>query len=376
MRYSAQYSNQIRVQETRVLTDASLNDLVGLVYDAATEPQRWNDFLASLTTVLHATAASFDYFDHVANRGGVAAACGITREDMIAYMEYYSARNELWPKIAAAGLLRPGAVVENRSVYSDDEFARTEYCADFLEKRLGVFHAFGGPVLLDAAVSSNLSVLRPRSKPLEYEERQFMRSLMPHLQRSLAIWRRISSAEAERATAVEAMDHSSVPTLIIDETAAVRLMNAAARSIIRLRDGVAVDGTQLTVGGRALIVSPRVECVPRPNGKRPYVISIAPLRTETTPLIPQARRAFVVLISDPDRQVGLDDDRLSRMFGVTRTESRLASLLLEGRNLKEASSEMRIAVGTARVHLKRIMMKTQTRRQSELVLLLRAMVVQ
>ena len=49
---------------------------------------------------------------------------------------------------------------------------------------------------------------------------------------------------------------------------------------------------------------------------------------------------------------------------------RLADLLLEGLEISEAAGQMSMAVETARSHLKRIMAKTGTRRQVELMRLM------
>ncbi|HJZ12631.1 MAG TPA: hypothetical protein VJ521_10795 [Acidobacteriota bacterium] len=50
--------------------------------------------------------------------------------------------------------------------------------------------------------------------------------------------------------------------------------------------------------------------------------------------------------------------------------AKLAAILTEGTNLREAAQRLGITVYTARDHLKRILSKTQTPRQSELMRLL------
>jgi DNA-binding CsgD family transcriptional regulator len=58
---------------------------------------------------------------------------------------------------------------------------------------------------------------------------------------------------------------------------------------------------------------------------------------------------------------------LSQLYGLTRGEAALASYLLRGKSIEEASEELFISPHTARTHLKRIFMKTDTHRQTELV---------
>jgi DNA-binding CsgD family transcriptional regulator len=61
---------------------------------------------------------------------------------------------------------------------------------------------------------------------------------------------------------------------------------------------------------------------------------------------------------------------LQQLFGFTRMESRLAQVLLSGDSLKAAAARLTISEGHARQRLKSMFSKTETSRQSELILLL------
>ena len=61
---------------------------------------------------------------------------------------------------------------------------------------------------------------------------------------------------------------------------------------------------------------------------------------------------------------------LRHRYGLTPTECRLAHLLCQGLKVSEASKQMGITLETARYHLKRVMAKTSTHRQAELVRLM------
>jgi DNA-binding CsgD family transcriptional regulator len=73
---------------------------------------------------------------------------------------------------------------------------------------------------------------------------------------------------------------------------------------------------------------------------------------------------------EPDRPLSPDLGVLGTTFQLTRREVTLASLLVRSTDLADAASQMGIGIGTARGHLKRILAKTDTHRQAELVLLL------
>ncbi len=70
-----------------------------------------------------------------------------------------------------------------------------------------------------------------------------------------------------------------------------------------------------------------------------------------------------------DRDLGLvvDERTLVSLYGLTRGEACLAAKLVQGKSIEEAATDLFISAHTARTHLKRIFMKTDTHRQPELV---------
>lgn len=55
------------------------------------------------------------------------------------------------------------------------------------------------------------------------------------------------------------------------------------------------------------------------------------------------------------------------IYELSASESKVVSLLVQGRNTKEIASSLHVADSTLRTHLKRIFSKTETRNQAELV---------
>jgi DNA-binding CsgD family transcriptional regulator len=63
----------------------------------------------------------------------------------------------------------------------------------------------------------------------------------------------------------------------------------------------------------------------------------------------------------------VDERSLISLYGLTRGEASLAAKLIQGKSIEDAASELFVSPHTARTHLKRIFMKTDTHRQPELV---------
>ena len=81
---------------------------------------------------------------------------------------------------------------------------------------------------------------------------------------------------------------------------------------------------------------------------------------------PEHRTALLRLY-DQDMGLVVDERALISLYGLTRGEAALAAKLVQGKSIEDAAAELFVSAHTARTHLKRIFMKTDTHRQPELV---------
>jgi DNA-binding CsgD family transcriptional regulator len=101
---------------------------------------------------------------------------------------------------------------------------------------------------------------------------------------------------------------------------------------------------------------------------RPLQIVVSPFIAGSIMNEPQA--TALVQFSDPFVSPHSRSAVLRPLYGLSPTESRLADLLLQNLEVREAADRMKITLETARFHLKRVMAKTGTRRQTELMRLM------
>jgi len=76
---------------------------------------------------------------------------------------------------------------------------------------------------------------------------------------------------------------------------------------------------------------------------------------------------FVLTVDDPESAMDRKVAEVSEACGLTPTEERMLSLIVEGLDTIVAAKRLGIAPTTARTHLQRLFAKTGTARQSELV---------
>lgn len=137
----------------------------------------------------------------------------------------------------------------------------------------------------------------------------------------------------------------------------------------RPRRDAALDSLRTGLGAGAATAM----LLPRRGGGRPYVLELLALpAAATTAASPPAH--CVLLVSDPSEALQLPPRMLRDLYGLTRREASVASLLACGLSVGVIAEELGIAIGTARLHLDHALKKTATHSQSELVRLLLASV--
>jgi DNA-binding CsgD family transcriptional regulator len=214
--------------------------------------------------------------------------------------------------------------------------------------------------------------------------------------RAVTVEQRLGGLALDHAGASEALDRISTAVLLLDERGRVVVFNRAAGELLRRGDGltlerdgqlrtaIAADGAALRraiVGACATGSAARDDgaapwdagsalLVARPLG-RPLQITVSPLRL-TVPILAGAPPRAIVLVADPDERPAGRDDVWRRLFGFTAAETRVAALLATGLRVQDCADALSVGEATIRTHLKRLLHKTGSRTQSDLM---RALVV-
>jgi len=381
--------------------------LIGSIYEAALEPDKWPGALQQLATYTDAASAAAFVVDLGAAAVGFMTVSGIDPKALDAYGAYY-ARIDPWN--AFLGARAAGRPIVSQVVMDDDAFAGTEFCSDFLRPQ-DIFHAMGGFPLRSGSLAFLTGVQRPRNRggfqPADLER---MRAVFPHLARAARIHRRLAQAGGIAAGLTAALDRVPLGALLCDRQGRLVWMNRLAEELIRRDDGLrlrqgrleAASANGTTAALRRMIATaaliglhtPRrrmagggagtsngsadiesceaggVLTLPRPWPLKPLTVMVTPLSEPASLMditFDLPRPEALLLLSDPDRAVQLPTDRLTHAFGLTAAEARLAAALATGSSLTAYADAAKITIGTARWYLKQALAKTGAHRQSELV---------
>ena len=171
-----------------------------------------------------------------------------------------------------------------------------------------------------------------------------------------------------------------------------RLANRAARDLLNKRDGLWVGPSGLQAERptetRALLnlvrqaIDDTYDGAPQESPvtiQRKHAATSLVVRVTPGPSLaswPGTDMPTALLtVQDPEQSFNAEAALLHSLYGLTRGEAALANLLVQGRSLEEAARLLFISGHTARTHLKRIFVKTDTHRQPELVVRLLSAVV-
>jgi DNA-binding CsgD family transcriptional regulator len=369
-----------------------LSDLLLDVYESAANPQHWPVFLENVARELDATKAALHvhYFTsgntiHTAE-GGCAVAIGYDVSSLVAYANHYATRDIYVQRIRERFPLGMNAGTSEELVTSG-EYRNTEIYQDFCRIN-EVFHTCWSAVEQTESVAAGLGFIRPENaKPFSANDVHLLKLLNPHLAKAFRLQRIIESAADNTKALLTGIARFDFCVIALDSERRIINLSPPAKHILDQEDGIRIHASGLEATypaeddklqemlvhanqvwdhphqseGNTLLLS-------RKSGKKPLQLVVFPFATSG--LLVEDRPQVLVFLSDPSSKPSSRAAVLRALYGLTPTESRLADLLLRGFEVREAADHMRTTLETARFHLKRVLAKTGTRRQTELMRLM------
>jgi DNA-binding CsgD family transcriptional regulator len=181
------------------------------------------------------------------------------------------------------------------------------------------------------------------------------------------------------------LDFFALPTLVIDAQAVVLRSSRSAAALLQADDSALhieqgrfcanaaeAQARLMHLVGRATRVQAAAHAdfgargmlLPR-EGRLPLTLSIAPFHGER----PGDSRAALVTLRDPHHAT-IDLQLLQDLFGLTPTEARVAAAVADGQAVPHIAAGMHVQANTVQAHIKRVLVKTGTRRQAQMATLL------
>lgn len=365
--------------------------IVELIYDVALVPSHWESLLGRLACLMNSSFVdSFQRTDDHSHARGVSYGLDQTDYDDV-FIGVWSNRN-VWGR--KRPVVRAGDVVSTKEFMPDADLRKTEMYNDYLRDR-GLHEGLRLDLWVGDGWVEDMSFLRPWSSgPFDAEELRLALALMPHLQRSTAVARRLREAGQLASAGLAALETLPTAMVLLNSRGQVLHRNRCAAALILSSDGL--TETPLGLAGATLAVTrqlaaqidaaqrrpghlPRSSAMllPRPSGTAALSATILPLGHELVgsggDLVGAgwaSRPAVLVCITDPQSTLKPDHARLKALFDLTPAEASLVSQLMAGHELKDIAEQRGRRISTLRSQLGRVLEKTETSRQVELISLL------
>ena len=212
-----------------------------------------------------------------------------------------------------------------------------------------------------------------------------IRSLLPYIRQAIRVRQELVAAEAHSYADLSVlMEDGSLGVLFLDRRGTIVSANRSAQGMLRAESGIyqwqgslrasaPIDDCRIgRLVSRAL---PRFGHIPaggyqsvRRSSGLPLIVHVHPV-TPTRADFGAERLAALVLIRDPDAN-RLDPETVGDLLGLTAAESRVAVLVGKGRSVRDIARELGRSENTVRWTLKKVLSKTNSARQADLVRLL------
>lgn len=361
--------------------------LVESVYDAATDPAYWEVFLRGLAHALNGKSGMFRVIDE---RGPTVRAnvhYNLDPELQEAHRQYYVTRD-----IYVAALRdKPGNFIAPGEIIMDHrQLRRTEFFADYMKPQ-DTYHVCGGLAMRNEEFTIKFGLQRDRKAgPFSKDDAAFIRRFVPHIQRAARLDHLLDLARHQQQSAEQALESLAVGIMLLDERERVLHCNAKAREVLTAHAGLSLVNGHLTatwtqdmrplsdllavIHSRSLMGGPPIPetilLTPYP-GEPQLLVVACPVKSHHAHFHgPWPDISIAVFISNLADAGLLNHDVLMTLYGLTPAEARLACALAKGYELTDLTTEWHVSRETLRTHLKRVLGKTGTSRQAELVRLL------
>ena len=256
---------------------------------------------------------------------------------------------------------------------------------------------------------ASISIARRDGAPFfDQAELQILTALTPHLRQALRLSKVLSEFQTTNAMLTRGLEEAEIAICMVRQDGSILRSTEGAARILERRDGIwlrngrfqtsskaehdsleaLMAGACRTGSGRGMNHAVKVRSsapgkatvhawtaraggamlITRAAHPRPLQVVVTPFCPG--PLLKETEATALIHLSDPSAVSQPRATILRALYGFSPTESRLADLLLQGSEVREAADHLKLTLETARFHLKQVFSKTGTHRQSELMRLM------
>lgn len=359
------------------------------LHEAPQDTNAWNRALCALTRAIPCTNGAVIERIGDAPAASLGLVAGTDARFLDEYQREYHRVDPFASDSVVTRLHELGRAALSDEVVRDAELQSSPYYSQFLSRFGDLFHGVGGALSLGEHASAQIWLLRPRGRAFEEDDRARMDVFFAHARVALRQRRWLMQIERERNAALAWLDCWNDPSFVVDARGQVVLANLMAERLLHagdllaLRQGRLVPGRNcesdwLTPALRDVVAAARANggqathclALPQESGHTPMHAVLTCLPTPADRSAAAYPQVALILRDLRDSVPRYSLEQLHDLFGFTAAEARVANALLAGDSVEDIASRSQVRCDTVRAHVKRMLAKTGSRRQSDLQKLL------
>jgi DNA-binding CsgD family transcriptional regulator len=350
-------------------------DLTAAIYDAVIDPSRWDEVVKCIVEATKSFSGNFVLQE--ADAGSLTALYNVDPFFADAYAQTYH-KND--PLATPAWSVAPGEV-RGCSYTQTEWFKASAYYDEFVRPQGWVDLVVTGLARTPNAFSLLALTRSPNAVWVEPAEWNLLETLAPHLRRAAAIHCLLART---RATANSLAAAAGFAVFVLADNCRVLYANPKAEDLVRRQLGLRYERGQLAAATPALTaclnalvragsgraageLSGTLE-LSRGENCPPLLAHVIPLAAcRAAAVFDIDRPAAAVFVVDPAAGLSAQIQRFAARFGLTVAEARVLAEIIGGDGILAAAARLKVTEATARTHAQRILAKTGTTRQTELI---------
>ena len=365
------------------------NKIIGMIYDAALNPNLWHSVLAEVADFTGSTTAIFTATDQLSPNYDFVFTHNIPTESMRAYQDEQVKVIDMrihapyWAEKALGDTVLQTFAPYAHMSKDTDQFIFYEKCA----KPTHVSHV--AAVLLERSAYSWAVFAVHRSPQLEEyseQEEKILRRLGVHIRRALQIYRQMTILQEDKKNIYQILDRFKIGVMLVNHESRLNYTNEIVRKILEKSSLLKLDkNSHLTttknfqIKLNQLIRSALFEYDDL-NSEAGGVLALYDEDQETSLMLSilpftegddqNHQKQAIIFVTQTNQTQCLADDYLVQKYKLAKREIEVCNLFVNSLTLEQIAEQMNITYGSVRMYIKHIFAKTGCSSQTELMQLL------
>ncbi len=350
------------------MKEGILDYLIKALYGALVQPNGFTEFLNELTCHLNLRSGAVVMFNNKFESADLVWVKGLDLNKTAEYSKRYGERDVLAQHLLKAP---PGRLIVLGEEDMEQAMLSDPECIQAVHE-LDVYYAAAVVLGSDDCWTSRLYFQRNKEQgEFSPEECWLIQKLIPHFQHAVQLYHIKLNNDKQQLLSELLFDQILLPVILLDGIGNVSHCNQQAEWLLSRHQYLEKNGESLhwkNARNNQQLQQAIQKCL---REQTTDILSLgvdcAPMVLTFVPLVLEQNANGVAVFIYSNNQLPINQKILRSLYGLSVKEALVCCELIAGRSPAEIAEVTYLSYETVRTYIKRIMQKTETRRQSELV---------